>query len=430
MQAPRMIAGRSISAVVLVSVLMGMGSVLMGMGSSFVAADAPYWPQFHGPRRDNLSTETGLLKKWPEGGPKRLWTARGIGSGFAGVSIADGSIYTSGNIEGNTVITALDMDGKIRWQVPNGKAWETPKGGSRATPTIDGQRLYHKNPYGDVVCLEAKTGKRIWGLNILEAFRSKNIMWAVSESLLIDGEHVICCPGGPETAVVALNKNTGRTVWKSPSAGDLAGYASPILAEYQGLRMILTLTSRAMIGVNADGGDLLWRVAHVTPFDETITSPIYHAGHVFVSTRSTGSVMYRLRVAGNQASVEPLWRSRELDNQHGGVLLLDGNLYGAALTANHGNWVCLDWKTGQKTYAAQGVGHGCLTCADGMLYTLSERFRMGLVKATPHGHEVVGEFRLPAGGEGPSWAHPVVCGGRLYIRYSDFLHAYDVRVMQ
>lgn len=402
-----------------------------------LAADVPYWPQFHGPKRDNLSTETGLLNKWPEGGPKLVWTARGIGFGFAGVSIADGSIYTSGNVDGKTIITALDMEGKIRWQVANGKAWETPKGGSRATPTVDAERLYHKNPYGDVVCLQAKTGKKIWGLNILEEFHSRNITWAVSESLLIDGEHVICCPGGPETAVVALDKGTGRTVWKSPSSGDLAGYASPILAECQGLRMILTLTAKAMIGVNADNGDLLWRVAHVTPFDETITSPIYHAGQIFVSTRSTGSVMYKLRVAGDKASkpeseVEPLWRSRELDNQHGGVLLLDGHLYGAALTANNGNWVCLNWQTGQKTYAERGVGHGCLTCADGMLYTLSERSMMGLVKATPDGHEVVSQFRIPAGGhyvgkDGPSWAHPVVCGGRLYVRHGDFLYAYDVR---
>jgi len=225
------------------------------------ADDTAYWPQFCGPNRDNRSTETGLLKKWPEGGPNPLWSARGIGEGFSTVAIADGLIYTTGNIAGSTVITAL-----------------------------------------------AKTGKRLWGLNILQQFGSKNITWGLAESLLIDGEHVICCPGGPQTAVVALDKSSGRTVWKSPSAGDLAGYSSPSLAEHDGLRMILVLTY-----------------------------------------------------------------------------------------------------------------------ADGMLYTLSERRVMGLVKATPDGHEVVGRFRIPSGGEGPSWPWPVVCGGRLYVRYSDFLYAYDVK---
>jgi outer membrane protein assembly factor BamB len=404
----------------LVALLVG----LLGVAGGLAGADAPQWPQFHGPKRDNLSTETGLLKRWPEGGPKILWTARGVGHGYATLSIAGSTIYTSGNINGKTVISALDMDGRIRWQAENGKAWEESQPGARGTPTIDGDRLYHEAPYGDVVCLDARTGKKVWGLNILEQFRSKNTTWALAESLLVDGPRLICSPGGPETAVVALDKRDGRTIWKSPSAGDLAGYASPALAEHQGLRMILTLTSKALIGVNADTGDLLWRFEHVTPYDEMILTPIFHGGWVFISTRTTGSVMLKVDVAGQKASVTPVWRSKDLDNHHGGVILMDGYLYGSC----HGpHWVCLEWKTGRTMYDSPGVGKGSITYADGMFYTFSEAGRMGLVKAVPTGHEVVSEFRIPEGGEGPSWAHPVVCGGRLYVRHSDFLYAYDVR---
>jgi outer membrane protein assembly factor BamB len=340
-------------------------------------------------------------------------------------------IYTAGDIEDDTVITAMDLDGRILWRARNGRAWKGSQPGSRGTPTIDGGRLYHESPHGDLVCLDAATGERTWAVNILEAFHSENIDWALAESPLVDGDRVICCPGGPETAVVALDKATGRIVWKSPSTGDLAGYASAVLAEFQGVRMILTLTSRAAIAVHADTGELLWRFEHRTPFNENITRPLYHEGHVFLSTRTTGSVLLKLQVRGNRVRVTPAWQSTELDNQHGGVILLDGYIYGSSHVRNNAQWICLDWKTGRPTYVKRGVGKGSLTYADGMLYTLAERGgRVGLVPATPEGHHVVSEFRIPDRGDGPTWAHPVVCGGRLYVRHSGFLYAYDIRAGQ
>ena len=389
--------------------------------------DRAEWPQFHGPRRDNIATETGLLRQWPAGGPRLLWTARGIGHGFASVAVGAGRIYTAGDRDGQTILSALDLDGRLLWQVPNGAAWEGQSPGSRSTPTLDADRLYHESPHGDLLCLDAQTGKRLWGMNILAAFGSKNITWALSESLLIDGDRLICCPGGPQTAVVALDKRTGRMVWKSPSAGDLAGYASPSLGEHQGLRMIFTLTSRAAIAVNAESGELLWRFEHITPFEEMITMPLYHDGHVLISTRTTGSVLLALDVAGTQCSVREVWRNKDLDNQHGGIVLVDGYVYGASHVNADGKWICVDWKTGKTMYAERGVGKGSLTYADGMLYTLSENRTVGLVEATPQGHKVVSQFKIPAGGQGPTWAHPVVCGGRLYLRHGDFLYAYDIR---
>ena len=394
---------------------------------AFQAADqASDWPRFHGPQGANLSPETGLLRQWPAGGPPRLWTAQGIGDGFATVAIAGGRIYTAGNRNNQTVITALDSSGKLLWQVPNGGAWTGAQPGSRGTPTIEGERLYHESPLGGIICLDAASGRKIWGLNILEKFGAENTTWALAESLLIDGGHLICSPGGPQTAVVALDKRSGQTIWKSPSVGgDRAGYASPTLAVHQGLRMILTMTSQHAIGVHADTGELLWEFNHVTPWDENIFSPIFHDGQVFFSTgHRVGSVMLKVHVQGEKASVQEVWRSTDLDNHHGGTILLGPHLYGSLWSTG---WACLEWRSGKTMYSSRGVGKGSLTYADGMLYTLGENGQMGLVPAGPRDHTVVSRFQLPPGGAGPVWAHPVVCGGRLYLRHGDFLYAYDVR---
>jgi len=385
------------------------------------------WPQFHGPNRDNHSTETGLLKQWPEGGPALLWTAQGIGHGYSGVSIASGMIYTAGSIGKNTVITALSMDGKVLWQVENGPDWTGDHPGTRSTPTVDGDRLYHQSPVGSLLCLEARTGRKLWQINTLEKFQSKTSTWALAESLLVDGDRLICCPGGPQTCMVALDKMTGSVVWKAPSTGELAGYGSPMLVELDGLRIITTLTAKAVIGVNADTGELLWHVKHESYADENIMIPIVHDGHLFISSLKAGSVKWKLNVNDGKVSLAELWRTQELDNHHGGIVLVGGNLYGNSTFRNSKRWVCLDWESGANKHMDKGVGKGSLTCADGMLYTLSENGRMGLVRPTPTGQELVSSFQIPKGGKGKSWAHPVVCNGRLYLRHGNFLYAYALR---
>lgn len=394
---------------------------------AYSANQDSFWPQFHGPNRDNISTEKGLLKKWPQNGPALLWTARGLGHGYSSISIADGMIYTAGSIEKDTVITALNLDGKILWKVKNGKAFTGDRPGTRATPTIDGNRLFHQSPLGNLICLDAKTGDTIWEFNIIEKFKSKIPNWALAESLLIDGNHLISCPGGPQTYMVALNKKTGSVVWKSPSTGELAGYASPALAEYKGLRIIITLTLKGMIGVNADTGELLWHVKHESYADENVMMPIFHDGEVFISTLKTGSVKWKVNVKDDKVSLEEIWRTEELDNHHGGVILLNGNLYGTSTFRNRNLLVCLDWKTGRNKYMDKCVGKVSLTYADGMLFALSIDGVMGLVQPVPIGHKLVSYFKIPKGGKGKSWAHPVVCGGRLYIRHGEFLYAYSLK---
>jgi outer membrane protein assembly factor BamB len=230
--------------------------------------------------------------------------------------------------------------------------------------------------------------------------------------------------------MAALNKRTGEVVWKARSSGDKAGYASPILVNCQGLRIIITLTSGAMIGVNADTGELLWRVEHKPYAEENILTPIYQDRHVFASGVVAGSVMWKIHVKDGKASVEEVWRSKDMDNHHGGVLLVDGHLYGSSCVYHKEQWVCLDWKTGEKKYVDRGVGKGSLTFAAGLLYTLSRERVVGLVRPSPKGHELISSFKIPKGGKGPSWAHPVVCGGRMYIRHGNFLYAYGVRAKE
>jgi len=401
-------------------------------GSAIVpvpAGEPPSWPRFHGPKGDNISTETGLLEKWPPQGPKLLWTAKGIGQGFAGVTVAHGRIYTAGDVGSNLVIFALDLDGRILWQTKNGAAWpDAGPPGARGTPTIDGDRIYHENAHEEVVCLEAGTGRKIWEVNLVAQFQGKRDGFGRAESLLIDGDRVICSPGGP-VAMAALDKATGRTVWKSPGVNEPAGYASPILVEYNGLRMLLTMASRSLIGVHAGDGQMLFHFEHFTPrYVANCVTPTYHDGRIFISGGyGLGSVLLKLAVGGDQATVQPVWRTKNLDNRHGGVILRDGHVFGAGHMSDHGKWVCLDWNTGRVAYADRGIGEGSLTCAGGLLYALSEQRKVGLLRPTPARYDLISQFKIPEGGEGPSWAHPVVCGGRLYIRHADRLYAYDVQ---
>ena len=389
--------------------------------------DVYKWPQFRGPQRDNISCETGLLKQWPSGGPKLLWTAKDIGEGFSTVAVKDEFIYTTGNTSKNTVITALDLNGKVKWTAKNGPAYKRSKPGTRSTPTINDSRLYHENADGDIVCLESDTGRKIWSLNILERFEGRNITWALAESLLIDGNNIICTPGGETVGVAALDKKAGHTVWTCEGIHDKPGYSSPIVFEYQGLRQIVVLMAKSVVGINADTGRLLWRVQHVTPFDENINTPIFHDGCVFICSRTTGSRLFRIKINGERVSVKEVWKSELLESQHGGIILVDGYLYGSSRSSVLGPWVCLDFKTGKRMYAEFGIGTGSLTYADGLIYALNQRSTVALVLSTPQTFQIVSQFSLPKGGKGPTWAHPVVCNGRLYIRHGNFLYCYEIK---
>ena len=401
------------------------GSVLAAIAHS--ADQTAFWPQYHGPNRDNISAEKDLLDAWPEGGPDLAWTVDGLGEGYSSVSVANGRIYTAGNVDGNTLITALELDGTKLWQVKNGKAWKKSYPGTRSTPTIDGEFLYHESPHGDVTCLNATTGEKIWTVNLLEKYNAENIQWALSESLLIDGDHVICSPGGPEVSMLALDKRTGAVVWTTPSTDDLSGYTSAVLFEQGGLRIITTLTSEKIIGVNADTGALLWAIPHGSPRPQSAANPIYHDGHLLIVTLNWGSELWKVNVDGDKASLESAWHNQDFANHHGGVLMTNETIYGWNTSRKGGKWDALDWASGKLKDSGTDIERGAVTYADGKLYLLgAKKGQVGLMQTTESGFEFKSSFNIPKGGKGPSWAHPVIAGGHLYISHGVFLYKYDV----
>lgn len=391
------------------------------------------WPCFHGTERNNLSADKDLLQSWPEDGPPLLWTASGIGHGYSSVAIAADRIFTAGMIDKQTHVTALDMAGKILWQRVNGQSWEAterqpwavPYSGSRGTPTVDGNTVYQLSELGRMTAFDLQTGEERWHVDILQTFRAERPKYGLSESVLIHEDSLFCCPGGSDGYVVALDKRTGRTLWANNGIQDPVGYCSPVVAEIDGVEQVITMSAKRVFAFAPTSGRLLWDYAFGNARDNSATDVIVSNGLVYASSGyGGGSILLRPQQRPNGPFVvEVVWKSDLLDNHHGGTLLLDRHLYGAGHEAR--GWFCLDFKTGGKLW--QTDGKGSLTYADGMLYALNERGTISLVKATPEKWDEVSSFRLPRGGKGLYWAHPVVCGGRLYVRHSEQLVAYDIR---
>ena len=397
---------------------------------SEAGAPAVGWPSFHGPRRDNKSTETGFLKKWPAEGPRRLWTASGLGKGYSSVTIAGGLIYNSGMIEKTTYVFALDLNGREKWREPNGRSWESTRrhavayGGARSTPTWDEGRVYHLGERGRLAVFEAKGGKELWHVDLFKKFSAETPKYGLTESVLIDGRRLICCPGGTKGYMVCLDKKTREVLWANTEIEGTVGYGSLVMADFGGFRQVLGVSSKVVFGVDIRTGKLLWSVEHGNRRQNNATDPIFHNGHVYAASGyGKGSVVVRLQPVRGGIKAETLWRNRLMDNHHGGVVLLDGHLYGSGHRSR--GWACLEFAGGERTW--NEPGKGSLTYAEGMLYCLEEKGTMALVEVSPKKRRVVSSFPVPKGGAGLYWAHPVVCCGRLYVRHADKLFAYDIR---
>lgn len=399
-------------------------AVLLMVLIAVPAANAADWPQFRGPNRDGISSETGLLKQWPADGPKELWSYEKLGEGYSSVSIANGFIYTCGMTDGQGYLYAFDLEGNLKYRVNYGPEW-TRAGhypGTRTTPTIDGDRLYLMSGQGRVACYNAGTGERIWYVDTLEKFGGKNIRWGVAESLLIDGENLICTPGGRDATVVALNKMTGETIWTSKGLSQLSAYCSPVLIERGPNRLILTMVEQAIVGIDADTGKVYWVEPHKVSYDIQAVSPVYHDGLMYVTNGYRhGSHGFQLSPDGT--SIARKWSERSLDVQLGGVVLIDGNIHGAS---TRGQWTCLDLATGDVRFTDRLVGKGAVIYADGLLYGYGENGQVGLIRINPDGYELVSSFRITKGSK-EHWAHPSISDGRLYIRRGEALMCYDIK---
>lgn len=437
--------------------------ILLGTAVLLACVPAEDWPQWQGLDRNAISKETGLLKEWPTGGPPLAWKANGLGGGYSGPSIAAGRIFGMSNRAEDEVVWALsESDGKELWVTRLGpvfkQSWPQGKEGPGCTPTVDGERLYVLGLGGELACLQVKDGKILWQRNLTRDFGGRVPTWSYRESPLIDGDKVICTPGGEEATIVALNKLTGELIWKcqvpegsgssSGSAGpggrrgglgggppSQAGYASAIAIDFEGQRQYVQLTAKALVGVSAADGRLLWRYARpANGMGINCSTPIYHDGLVLAASAygAGGGLAKLIKDTSGEFKAEEVWFSRKMQNHHGGMIVFDGCLYGANGGNEGGALICLDFKTGDVLWdmrddAERRAPKGSLAMADGWLYYRTEKGTMLLIEPNRKEYVERGRFEQPDRTQQPAWVHPVIANGKLYLRDQDLLLCYNIR---
>ncbi|MEN9574269.1 MAG: hypothetical protein RL514_2124 [Verrucomicrobiota bacterium] len=384
------------------------------------------WPTWRGPKRDGISTETGLLKTWPKEGPPLAWKTTGLGTGYSAVSVADGRVVTMGDGPDGARVLAFDLKGKELWQSETiGK----PGGnypGTRCTPAIDGGLVYALGQFGDFVCLDAKTGKVQWSKSLQKDFGGGFAGWNYTESPLVDGNKVLLTPGGKQGAMVALDKQTGALLWQSKQWTDSAAYSSIVPSDFGGKRHYVQFTESSVAGIDAATGNLLWRAPRKGA-TASIPTPVLNGNLVFVTSGyGVGCNLFKLQPAGGVIGTQEVYANKNMVNHHGGVILLGKHLYGHS---DSGGWTCLEMSTGEVAWKNGGVGKGAVAYADGHFYCRSEggKGAVALVEATPTSYVEKGRFDQPDRSGKNSWAHPVIAGGKLYLRDMDVLLCYDVK---
>jgi outer membrane protein assembly factor BamB len=402
------------------STLFVTGTLLLSL-STVVSNRAPDdWPQWRGPNRDGISPEKGLLKQWPTAGPPLAWQATGAGEGYSSSAVFGGRLYTLGARGDTEYVIAFDTaSGKRLWETAHGRRFSNDRGdGPRATPTIEGDRVYAFGASGDLSVLDAASGKTHWTVNVLKQYRGSNIQWGLSESPLVLSDRILVNAGG---SIVALKKTDGSLIWRSE--GDDAGYASAVVQKVGSLNQAIFFTSTRVVGVDVESGRHLWNYGKVANGTANIATPIVRGNRVFVSSDyGTGSALLELSSSGNDVRAREVYFTRQMKNHHATSVLISDHLYGfdsAILTA-------LRFDTGEVAWQNRSVGKGSLVFADERLYLYSERGIVGLAEASPTGYREHGRFEIRTGNL-PTWSHPVVSGGKLFLRDQDKIYAYDVR---
>jgi outer membrane protein assembly factor BamB len=405
--------------------------IAINLFSTCVFGAGDDWPQWRGPQRDGHSPDTGLLKRWPAGGPKLLWKATGLGGGYTNVSVVGDRVFLMGDKGDSNFAIALNrVDGQPLWTAKVGKAGAPGWGGfagPRCTPTVAGDLVFAVGQYGEVLCADAESGKELWRKNYAEDFGSHLPEWGYCAMPLVDGDRVILAPGSPRGNLVALNMKTGELLWQSKEFTDSIHYSSPIVAEIGGVRQYIQLTDASVAGIAAADGRMLWR-ADRRGATAVIPTPIYRDGYVYVTSGyGAGCNLFKVATSDGNWSAKPVYSNKVMTNHHGGVVLLGKNLYGYS---DGKGWTCQDFKTGKAVWQEKSkLGKGSLAYADGMLYLRAEdgKGTIALIEATPSGYREKGRFDPPARSDKNSWPHPVVIGGHLYIRDQDALLCYDVQ---
>jgi outer membrane protein assembly factor BamB len=398
------------------------------IASTGLRAPADDWPAWRGPNRNSICEETGLLGEWPAGGPKLLWQANGLGEGFSGPSVVGNNLYLMGQRDGQEWVMALDWSkgGRPLWATPIGPVRHKGGGypGPRSTPTIDGGQLYTLGIAGDLVCLDAKSGRGNWRCDLVAQFGGKAPNWGYSESVLVDGNKVVCTPGGPQATVLALDKRNGRPLWASP-VGDPAEYSSLLRVSIGRVIQYVTLTKRGVISVDAGDGSFLWRYDKPANGTANIPTCVWFGQTIFSASgygKGGGLVWAKKTPSGFEP--QELYFTNSMINHHGGFILVDGYLYGYD---DRKGLTCLEYKTGDVKWQDKTPGKCSLLYAEGMLYCRSENGPVSLVEATPDGFRQHGRLDQPARSGKKSWPHPVIANGLLFLRDQDVLLCYDLR---
>ena len=382
--------------------------------------------QWRGPNRDGKYQDTNLLKQWPESGPEMIWSFEGLGEGHGNVGFGDGQIFVCGMIDSVGHLFSFDMSGRLLWQKPYGQEWYKDYVGVRSTPTVVDHLVYFESGQGVVYCYDGNTGELVWSVDLLKNFDADNIQWGMAESLLVDRDKIYCTPGGKRHNVVALNRFTGEAIWTAKGNGDPAAYCSPLLVDHHGKKLIVTMTSESIIGIDVETGESYWRVEQRQGNFIHANTPLYHNGQIMCSSSSDnsglgGTVLLTLSDDGKE--VEIAWRNTDITNLMGGFVLQDGFIYGSKYRSSI--WYCLDWNTGEVQYTARPFRNGVIIYADDLFYCYSEGGEVALVDGNAEEFKVVSSFKVSLG-TNQHWAHPVIDNGSLYIRHGNALMVYDI----
>jgi len=394
-------------------------------------AEKSEFSDWRGPNRDGIYHEDGLLKKWPKEGPALLWSYEGLGYGHSSVAIGSNKVYVAGitdTLQSTGSLFAFDLSGELLWKKDYGKEFTDNFQGTRSTPVIVDDLIYIESGAGAIYCLIADNGEEVWSKDFFLDFGVDSVIqFGFAESVLIDGDHLICVPGGKDNNVVALNRLTGDMVWASKGHGESATYNSPILIELGTQRLVIAMTAGSIMGIDADTGEMYWQIEQTQGNKIHANTPVYYDGKLVVSsvdpTSTSGMVQIELLDEGKDAKV--VWRNRKFRNLFGGVIKIDTCLYGSAYMRS--DWQVISWNSGDMLVQNKELGGGAIIYADGMFYCYTENDgEMALVDANPEKFEIISKFKVPLG-TNEHWAHPVIDKGILYIRHGDALMAYNIK---
>ncbi len=381
--------------------------------------------QWRGPDRQGIYYETELLKTWPENGPELIWSFEGLGAGHSSVGIGNDRVFINGMPDTLGVLYSFDLDGNLLWEKIYGTEWHANYTGSRSTPLVVDDVVYLESGMGIIYCFDAFNGDIIWEVDLINKFDAINIQWGITESLLIDGDKLICTPGGEDFNVVALNRFNGETIWISQGFKEQSAYCSPVLVEHNNTRLVVTMTATSVLGIDAETGELYWREEQLQGNKIHANTPVYSNGVIYFSSSSAkqNCGLLALKLSDDGKSVKQLWRNEKFRNLMGGIVIKNGFIYGGQYKKKE--WYSINISSGEETLISDKFNSGVIVFADSLFYCYSDKGQVALVDIGPNKFDIKSLFDVPLGTD-QHWSHPVINNKRMYIRHGNALMVYNI----